>query len=43
LEGERFQFRQELFDRLHVKGEGDDNAEGMDEGGDVHSSPWGEL
>ena len=41
LEGEPFPFRQELFDRLHVKGSGDDNGEGIEDGGDSHGNPRG--
>jgi len=44
LEGDHFPFRQELFDRLHVAGRGDDDAEAMDEGGDSHGGGrWGSF
>ena len=41
LDGDPFPFRQELFDRLHVRGDGDDDADGREEGGDSHGTPWG--
>lgn len=36
LDGDPFPFRQALFDRLHVRGRGDDDAEGLGDGGDSH-------
>jgi hypothetical protein len=43
LDGDPYPFRQELFDRLRVKGEGDDEAEGRGDGGDSHGNPWGQC
>lgn len=39
LSDDPYPFRQELFDRLRVKDSGDDDAEGLDEGGDSHGTP----
>lgn len=41
LDGNPYPFRQELFDRLHVSGSGDDDAEGREDGGDSHGGRWG--
>ena len=40
LDGTPYPFRQDLFDRLRVVGEGDDEAKGLEEGGDSHGGPW---